>query len=73
MSGTGWDCAVVAACSRSDALLGGAGYPAITVTAAVAANAPIGTNTLTNRASVTGGGDPGGPHTAADPTTIAAP
>jgi uncharacterized repeat protein (TIGR01451 family) len=69
MSGSGWTCSVMS-CTRSDPLAGGAGYAPITVTANVAANAPVGANALTNRASVSGGGDPSGPHTAADPTTI---
>jgi uncharacterized repeat protein (TIGR01451 family) len=69
MSGAGWSC-MVPSCRRSDALAGGNGYPAITVTANVADDAPTGAVAFTNRASVSGGGDPSGPHTADDPTTV---
>ncbi len=55
MSGSGWTCAASAAptCTRSDALSGGASYPAITVTVTVSATAP---SQVTNQASVSGGG-----------------
>jgi uncharacterized protein (TIGR03437 family) len=52
MAGPGWTCAALA-CTRSDALLGGSSYPAITVTVNVSATAPV---QLTNQASVSGGG-----------------
>ena len=52
MSGTGWTC-VSTSCTRSDALAGGASYPAITVTVSVAANA---TSPQVNQVSVSGGG-----------------
>jgi hypothetical protein len=55
MSGTGWNCNT-SVCSRSDSLPGGAGYPAITVTVNVAANA---TSPVTNQVSVSGGGSAG--------------
>ncbi len=32
MAGTGWTCAVIPTCTRTDALAGGSSYPAITVT-----------------------------------------
>lgn len=66
MSGTGWACSG-STCTRSDSLTTGAGYPAITVTANVAANA---TSPLFNQASVSGGGSPTA--TVNDPATITA-
>ena len=68
MSGTGWTC-TPPACTRSDSIAGGGSYAPITVDVHVASNAPT-TGQLVNHASVSGGGDPSGPHTAADPTTI---
>ena len=55
MGGTGWTCPGSAAnnCTRSDALSGGASYPAITVTVNVAASA---TSPQVNSVSVSGGG-----------------
>ncbi len=53
MSGLGWNCAGNS-CTRNDALTGGAAYPAIGVRVAVAANAAA---SLTNQATVSGGGD----------------
>src|SRR5262249_49516730 len=67
MTGTGWNCSVGTTCTRSDALAVGGGYPAITVTMNVASNAPT---SVTNQASVSGGGDTSGAHTANDLTTI---
>ena len=55
MAGTGWNCASNT-CTRSDALPGGAVYPAIIVTVNVDANAAP---QVTNQVSVTGGGSPG--------------
>ncbi|HEX5473976.1 MAG TPA: Ig-like domain repeat protein [Vicinamibacterales bacterium] len=55
MSGTGWSCNVpIVTCTRSDALASGSSYPAITLTVAVAADAPI---HVTNTATVSGGGE----------------
>ena len=55
-------------CTRSDALLAGSGYPAITVTVSVATNAAA---NVTNTASVSGGGDTNSANnTASDATTI---
>ena len=66
MSGTGWNCpANGTTCTRSDVLNGGASYPAITVTANVAANAPT---QATNTVTVTGGGSADA--SANDATTI---
>jgi uncharacterized repeat protein (TIGR01451 family) len=67
MAGTGWTCPSPGnSCTRSDALAPLANYPDITVTVSVATNAP---SSVTNQATVTGGGD-GTLHTASDPTTI---
>lgn len=52
MAGTGWAC-TLNSCSRSDALSGGASYPAITVTVNVNAAA---TSPQVNQANVSGGG-----------------
>jgi len=68
MAGTGWTCTPAPTCTRSDALSGGASYPAITVTVNVSATGP---GQLTNRASVSGGG--GAAAGAEDFTVIAAP
>jgi uncharacterized repeat protein (TIGR01451 family) len=71
MSGTGWNCALSAStCTRSDALSAGGAYPAITLTANVASNAP---SSVTNTATVAGGGETAtSNNTATDPTTIQA-
>jgi uncharacterized repeat protein (TIGR01451 family) len=70
-SGSGWTCNVLretVECQRSDALATGAGYPPITITLNVAANAPA---SATNTAEVSGGGDVNAANnTASDPTTI---
>jgi uncharacterized repeat protein (TIGR01451 family) len=52
MAGSGWSC-TAPTCTRSDALLGGASYPPITVTVNVAGNA---TSPQNNQVSVSGGG-----------------
>lgn len=55
MSGNGWSCAVLGlTCTRSDALAAGASYPSITLTVAVSASAA---GSLTNWATVAGGGE----------------
>ena len=55
LSGTGWSCTLASrTCTRNDALAGGASYPPITLTVDVASNAPA---SVTNTATVTGGGD----------------
>jgi uncharacterized repeat protein (TIGR01451 family) len=66
MTGAGWTCSGNT-CTRADALTGGASYPAITVTANVAANAAA---TITNTVSVSGGGST--PATASDVSTVTA-
>ncbi len=67
MSGSGWACAANA-CSRSDALNGGASYPAVTVTVNVRINA---TSPQVNQVSVSGGGSSATVF-ASDSTTVAA-
>jgi uncharacterized protein (TIGR03437 family) len=71
-SGTGWTCTVGATvtCTRSDVLAPGNSYPPITITVNVAATAPA---SVTNTATVTGGGDttPAN-NTASDTTSIPA-
>ena len=70
-SGTGWTCTVTGAtvtCTRSDALAPGASYPLVTITVNVAANAPA---SVTNTATISGGGDVNTTNnTATDVTTI---
>lgn len=55
ISGTGWTCTLgTLTCTRSDALAIGGSYPAITLTVNVALTAP---STVTNAATVSGGGE----------------
>jgi uncharacterized repeat protein (TIGR01451 family) len=70
MAGPGWTCPGTTAnnCTRSDALNGGASYPAITVTVNVAANAR---SPKVNSAVVSGGGSPSA--SANDSTVISVP
>lgn len=70
ISGSGWSCNAggTPTCFRSDVLASGAFYPPITLTVNVAANAPA---TVTNTASVSGGGDTNAANdSASDPTTV---
>lgn len=71
IGGTGWSCALASlSCSRSDPLAASAAYPPVSVTVDVAVDAPL---ELTNRATVSGGGEPpaaGADNGAADPTAI---
>ena len=56
-SGTGWTCTVAGqtvSCVRSDVLIAGAAYPAITINATVTQSAPA---TAVNIATVSGGGE----------------
>jgi uncharacterized repeat protein (TIGR01451 family) len=71
MTGTGWTCdATMVICTRSDALAGGRSYPPIVLVVNVASSAP---GTVTNTASVSGGGESNTANdTATDPTTVAA-
>jgi uncharacterized repeat protein (TIGR01451 family) len=69
ISGTGWICVLgTLTCTRNDVLAVGASYPAITLTVAVAVNAPA---SVTNSVTVSGGGQNNTTNdTATDPTTI---
>jgi uncharacterized repeat protein (TIGR01451 family) len=67
MAGTGWSCPSPGnVCTRSDVLASAAFYPDITVTVNVDSNAP---SSITNHASISGGGSIGVGN-AFDPTTI---
>ena len=69
MGGNGWTCAQPAGpCTRSDALAGGSSYPPITLSVNVSPGAP---SSVTNTATVSGGGDPSN-HSASDLTSIGA-
>jgi len=72
IAGTGWTCVLgTLTCTRSDALAPAASYPAITLTINVATNAPA---SVTNTATVTGGGQVNtGNDTAQDVTVISGP
>ncbi|HEX3626463.1 MAG TPA: DNA/RNA non-specific endonuclease [Verrucomicrobiae bacterium] len=72
MSGDGWTTDMNSlTCTRTDALAAGANYPIITVTVAVATNAPA---SVTNFVMVSGGGDTNTQNnSAADPTAIVPP
>jgi uncharacterized repeat protein (TIGR01451 family) len=65
MAGTGWTCATLPVCTRTDTLAGGSSYPALIVTVNVAANAPA---SLTNTATLLVGALT--TSTATDPTAI---
>jgi len=69
MNGSGWSCSLpLLTCTRSDALASGTSYPAITLTVNVAGNAAA---TVTNNATVSGGGETNtGNDTASDPTSV---
>jgi hypothetical protein len=69
MAGTGWTCTIGnLTCTRSDALAPGAAYPNITLKVNVAGNAA---SSLTNTATVTGGGDVNPANNSdPDPTTV---
>jgi uncharacterized repeat protein (TIGR01451 family) len=69
IGGTGWACdSATLSCTRTDSLAAGNGYPAITLTVDVSANAP---GMVTNKAVVSGGGETNtGNDTALDDTTI---
>ncbi len=71
VAGTGWSCSIgspTVTCTRSDVLSSNGSYPSITVTVNVAANAM---SSVTNTATVAGGGDinPNN-NSASNPTTI---
>jgi uncharacterized repeat protein (TIGR01451 family)/fimbrial isopeptide formation D2 family protein len=67
----GWSCniaAQVVTCTRSDALVAPSSYPAINITVTVSTTAPA---SVTNTASVSGGGETNtSNNSASDPTTI---
>ena len=69
ITGTGWSCTLATrTCTRSDALAAGTSYPPVTMTVTVASNAAA---TVTNQATVSGGGQTNTTNdTASDPTTI---
>lgn len=69
ISGTGWSCVLgTLTCARSDALAAGSSYPVITLTVNVSLTAPA---SVTNSATVSGGGESNGSNnTANDLTTI---
>jgi uncharacterized repeat protein (TIGR01451 family) len=72
ISGNGWSCTLATVtCTRSDSLAVGASYPVIALTVSVAANAPA---SVTNTATLSGGGDSNNANnTASDPTVITPP
>jgi uncharacterized repeat protein (TIGR01451 family) len=70
ISGSGWSCNAGGnpTCFRSDVLTSGASYPPITLTVNVSSSAPA---TVTNTATVSGGGDTNPANdSASDPTTV---
>jgi uncharacterized repeat protein (TIGR01451 family) len=69
LSGSGWSCTLATlTCTRDDVLAASSSYPDITLTVDVAANAPA---SLTNQASVSGGGEQDtADNSASDPTSI---
>jgi uncharacterized repeat protein (TIGR01451 family) len=69
MSGFGWTCDLAnTRCTRSDSLLNGASFPVITLNVTVSKTAP---SSVTNTATVSGGGDTNlANNSASDPTTI---
>lgn len=72
-SGSGWSCTVPSgtpSCTRSDALASGTSYPAITVTVAVASNAPA---SLINTATVAGGSETNFTNDTVSDSTVIAP
>jgi uncharacterized repeat protein (TIGR01451 family) len=70
ISGTGWTCPTLTSCNRSDVLANGSSYPAISLTVAVALNAPA---SVTNSVTVSGGGETNTANdTATDVTSITA-
>jgi uncharacterized protein (TIGR03437 family) len=68
MSGTGWGCSVLQlTCARADALAPSASYPPIAVTVGVAANVAA---SVTNVATVSGGGDSNSANNTASDLTV---
>jgi uncharacterized repeat protein (TIGR01451 family) len=78
-SGISWACSLntpsagKVQCTRSDVLAVGSSYPAINLTVNVSASVPVGTNSITNSASVSGGAETNTANNGAtDPTTVTA-
>ncbi len=69
MSGTGWTC-TNATCTRSDTLQANQSYPGITVSVTVATDAPV---SITNTASVAGGGEANQSNDTATDTAVVDP
>jgi uncharacterized repeat protein (TIGR01451 family) len=69
MAGTSWTC-TPPVCTRSDALAPNQSYEPIAVTVSVSATAPA---SLTNVASVSGGGDTSGANNASSDATVVDP
>ncbi len=71
ISGTGWSCTLSPlSCNRADPIGPGGIYPPITLGVTVAANAP---SSLTNVASVSGGGETNGANDTASDVTVISP
>ncbi len=71
ISGSGWNCTLpTLTCTRGDALAAGASYPGITVTVNVAASAPA---SVTNTATLSGGGDSNASNNTANDITAITP
>ena len=71
IGGTGWNCLLVTlTCARADALAPSASYPPITVTVTVAANVAA---SVTNVATVAGGGDSNKANNTARDLTVTVP
>ena len=72
LTGTGWTCLLgTLTCARTSILASAASYPSIILTVNVASNAP---STMTNTATVSGGGETNtSNNSASDPTAITAP
>jgi uncharacterized repeat protein (TIGR01451 family) len=72
INGTGWSCALGSlTCTRSDVLANGSNYPPITVTVNVAASGLP--SSITNSATVSGGGEANTSNDRADDVTFTAP
>ena len=77
VSGIGnfWSCSAVVqvvTCNYSQVIAPGTNAQPLTITVNVASNAPVGTNSITNSATASGGGASNSP-TATDPTTVLGP
>jgi hypothetical protein len=72
IAGTGWTCSIspTLGCTRSDTLAAGASYPVISLTVNVASNAPA---SVTNTATVSGGGEVNTSNNTANDITVINP